>query len=60
MCGQDWSYCSELSNGSYTIEHINGYDNPYSTEPFTTHTGPDEIATLKARVAELEKQLAAK
>ena len=59
---KDWSYTSELCNGSYTIMHT-GYDNPYTQPPFTTHaTGfaaDAEVAALRLRVAELEAELAA-
>lgn len=63
-CFKDWSYTTELYEGSYTVVHT-GYDNVYTREPFTTYAGAPksaeakELAVLRARVAELEAQLAA-
>lgn len=56
---KDWSYTTELSDGSYTILHT-GYENVYKKAPFTTHAGVDELTALRARVADLEAQLAKK
>jgi len=58
---KDWSYTTELCEGSYTIVHT-GYDNVFTQPPFTTHAGSEarELDSLRARVAELEAQLAAK
>lgn len=56
---KDWSYTTGLCDGSYTIKHT-GYDNAYLNEPWTTHAGQDELVQLRARVAELEAQLATK
>jgi len=59
---RDWSYTTEVCNGSYTVMHT-GYDNVYTQEPFTTHAGTfegdqaKELARLRARLAELEAQL---
>jgi hypothetical protein len=63
---ENWSYTSEVFDGSYTIKHT-GYDNVYLQEPFTTYAkagelnaeGGSEIDQLRARVAELEAELSA-
>jgi 3-hydroxyisobutyrate dehydrogenase len=59
---KDWSYTSEVLAGSYTIKHT-GYDNVYLKSPFTdaANTGgsDDEVASLKAKIAELEAKLQA-
>merc|ERR1711957_46456 len=62
-CFKDWSYTTEVVDGSYTIVHT-GYDNVYDKAPFTTHAKTyraaekDELDSLRKRVAELEAQLA--
>jgi len=62
---KDWSYTTELNDGSYTIVHT-GYDNVYTQEPFTKYVPPRsfsdqaEVEALRARVAELEAELATK
>merc|ERR1711920_597038 len=62
---RDWSYTTELCEGSYTVMHT-GYDNAYTQPPFTTHAGAFktaeaiELDRLRARVVELEAQLAGK
>jgi len=62
---RNWSYTTELVEGSYTIVHT-GYDNVYTQPPFTTYSKafktPEaiELERLRSRVAELEAQLAAK
>ena len=48
---KDWSYTTEILQGSYTILHT-GYDNPYTKEPFANKQ--DEIKALRKRLAELE------
>ena len=60
---KDWSYTSEVFDGSYTIKHT-GYDNVYLQPPFTLYakSGEEssklsEVVRLRERVAELEAQL---
>jgi len=50
---KEWSYTTELNQGSYTIVHT-GYNNPY--------VGDDkaELAELKKQVAALEAKIASK
>ena len=63
---KDWSYTSEFCDGSYAILHTGYDDNPYTRAPFTAHAGDGhvpaaaaaELDALRARVAELEAQLA--
>ncbi len=58
----DWSYTTDVHAGSYVVKHT-GYNNVYLRPPFTSGDerpeAEKEIATLRARVAELEEQLAA-
>jgi len=48
---KNWSYTTEILEGSYTIVHT-GYDNPY------VNSDEAELKMLRKRVAELEKKLA--
>merc|ERR1719460_484008 len=48
---KDWSYTTELLDGSYTIIHT-GYDNPY------TNSDEKELEILKKKVAALEAKIA--
>lgn len=62
---KNWSYTTELVDGSYTIVHT-GYDNAYAQPPFTKYVKKlnsaeaDELDRLRARVADLEAKLAQK
>lgn len=62
---RDWSYTTELCEGSYTVLHT-GYENVYTQSLFTQHAGTfksdgdGEVERLRARVAELEAQLVTK
>ena len=53
---ENWSYTTELCHGSYVVRHT-GYENPYLNKPWTEHAGLDEVAMLRAKVAELESKL---
>jgi 3-hydroxyisobutyrate dehydrogenase len=48
---RDWSYTTEVLQGSYTIVHTD-YENPFTQAPFVNKAA--EIAALKQRLAELE------
>jgi len=50
---KDWSYTTEICEGSYTIVHT-GYDNPYAANDEA------ELAALKKKVAALEAKIASK
>ena len=50
---KDWSYTTEIHEGSYTIVHT-GYDNPYAGDDQV------ELAALKKKLAALEAKMASK
>ena len=50
---RDWSYTTEVLQGSYTIVHTD-YENPFTKAPFVDKAV--EIAALKQRLAELEAE----
>eukprot|EP00510_Aplanochytrium_minuta_P001532 CAMPEP_0184021018 /NCGR_PEP_ID=MMETSP0954-20121128/9679_1 /TAXON_ID=627963 /ORGANISM="Aplanochytrium sp, Strain PBS07" /LENGTH=380 /DNA_ID=CAMNT_0026302959 /DNA_START=128 /DNA_END=1271 /DNA_ORIENTATION=- len=54
---KDWSYTTKFIDGSYAVVHT-GYDNVYEEfEEQDRKTQTEEIASLRLRVAELEKEL---
>ena len=50
---KDWSYTTEVLQGSYTVLHT-GYDNVFTQAPFANKE--DEIAALRERLAVLEAE----